>query len=177
MTCQELAEVVEGLRGNAQTKLGVLLDDAGQPAAGDEAGEVAAAGKGSRSNGGGSDGRLLRQTTVSVARLESRVTDLEEKVAHTMGARGGGGGGGSVLGSRLDRLPYGLSKGRSAGAGSAGQSGGGWEMEMTAPSIGAGSGAGMETRARDLLEQSLQLYGTVRPHAVSLGSIKLECLK
>ena len=47
------------------------------------------------SGGGGSDGRLLRQTTVSVARLQSRVTDLEEKITHTI-STGGGGGRGSV---------------------------------------------------------------------------------
>ena len=98
-------------------------------------------GDGSGSGGGLSEApweaRLLRQTAVTVERLDSRVTALEGDVAELSRSRtaSGGTGNGSALGSRLERLPY-------ADA-----------TRSQAPALA------MESRARDFLMQSLDRYG------------------
>ena len=156
MPTAELASVVEGLQGAARTPLGVLAtpiqlkgedlcafvfvdlrlwlrqvlltdgDSArdGEQLSAADGDETSGRGKG----GGGGESRLLRQTTATVGRLESRLAALEGELS------GGGGGGASFtsgFASRLEGLPY--------GSGSAAQ------LE----------GSQLRTRAQDLLSASI----------------------
>lgn len=90
--------------------------------------------------GGDSDARLLRQTTLSVQRLDTRVTALEGEVVQLSRSRTvAGGGNSSALGSRLERLPH-------------------WDGDVDATRSRAPASV-METRARDFLMQSMDRYG------------------
>lgn len=92
--------------------------------------------KDDRSGSGGGESLLLRQTTLSVQQLDTRVTALEGEVVQ-LSRTVASGGNSSALGSRLERLPY----------------GGVDATRSRAPA------SVMETRARDFLMQSLNRYG------------------
>lgn len=121
------------------------------------AGRDAGASDASSSDDGGSDRRLLRQTTVTVARLDSRVTTLEEDVAqlNRRHVASIGGGDSTSLGSRLDRMPY--------------SSTGGMQSR--------GPGPVMETIARDFLSQSMERYGIAGSSGTLKGRGHLESFR